>query len=156
MGRRVIDTSGYLPREVRASAGLLADSAEHYTFVSSISVYEDFGRTGLDEEAPVLAPPDPEPGELDMELYGGLKVGCERAAEAAMLGEGPRGAPRPDRWSARLSAAVRDRPGHTRTGDGEAGSRNRCGHLAEAGARVASGVAGCHPVGVGLESAGTV
>ena len=56
-GRRwdaVIDTSGYLPREVHASAGLLADSAGHYTFVSSISVYEDFARTGLDEGAPVL------------------------------------------------------------------------------------------------------
>jgi 2'-hydroxyisoflavone reductase len=82
----VIDTSGYLPREARASAGLLADSVGHYTFVSSISVYEDFGRTGLDEDAPVLAPPDSEPEELDLELYGGLKVGCERAVEAEMPG----------------------------------------------------------------------
>jgi 2'-hydroxyisoflavone reductase len=81
-----IDTSGYLPREVRASAGLLADSVGHYAFVSSISVYEDFGRIGADEDAPVLAPPDPEPGEVDWELYGGLKVGCERAVEAAMPG----------------------------------------------------------------------
>ena len=88
-GRRwdaAIDTSGYLPREVRASAGVLADAVDHYTFVSSISVYEDFGRTGLDEEAPVLTPPDPEPEELDLELYGGLKVGCERAVETAMPG----------------------------------------------------------------------
>ncbi len=82
----VIDTSGYLPREVRASAGLLAGSAGHYTFVSSISVYEDFSRIGLDEGAPVLTPPDPEPEELDLELYGGLKAGCEREVEAAMPG----------------------------------------------------------------------
>ncbi len=82
----MIDTSGYLPGEVRASAGLLAGSVGHYTFVSSISVYEDFGETGLDEEAPVLAPPDPEPEELDLELYGGLKVGCELAVETAMPG----------------------------------------------------------------------
>ena len=82
----VIDTSGYLPREVRASAELLADSVGHYTFVSSISVYEDFGRIGMDEDAPVLAPPEPEPEGLDWELYGGLKVGCERAVEAAMPG----------------------------------------------------------------------
>ena len=82
----VIDTSGYLPREVRASAGFLAPSVSHYTFVSSISVYEDFGRVGLDEDTPVHAPPDPEPEELDPELYGGLKVGCERAAEAALPG----------------------------------------------------------------------
>ena len=82
----VIDTSGYLPRDVRHSAGLLAGSAGHYTFVSSISVYADFGRTGIDEDSPVLEPPNPEPEELDLELYGGLKVGCEREAEAAMPG----------------------------------------------------------------------
>lgn len=81
-----IDTSGYLPRDVRASAGLLSDTVGHYAFVSSISVYEDFGRTGMDEDAPVLAPPDPEPEGLDWDLYGGLKVGCERAVEAAMPG----------------------------------------------------------------------
>ena len=81
-----IDTSGHLPREVRRSTELLAGSVGHYTFVSSISVYSDFGRTGIDEDAPVLAPPDPEPEDLDWELYGGLKVGCERAAEAAMPG----------------------------------------------------------------------
>lgn len=82
----VIDTSGYLPREVRRSAELLAGSVGHYTFVSSISVYADFGRTGTGEGAPVLEPPDPEPEELDWELYGGLKAGCERAVEAAMPG----------------------------------------------------------------------
>lgn len=41
-GRRwdaAIDTSGYLPREVRASAELLTDSVGHNTFVSSISAY---------------------------------------------------------------------------------------------------------------------
>jgi 2'-hydroxyisoflavone reductase len=88
-GRRwdaAIDTSGYLPREVRRSAELLADSVGHYTFVSSISVYRDFGRMPIDEDAPVLEPPDPEPEEVDWELYGGLKVGCERAVEAAMPG----------------------------------------------------------------------
>lgn len=88
-GRRwdaVIDTCGYLPSSVRASAGLLADATEHYTFVSSISVYEDFGAPGFDEGAALRTPPDPEPEEPDMGLYGELKVGCERAAEAAMPG----------------------------------------------------------------------
>ncbi len=88
-GRRwdaVVDTSGHLPRQVRHSAGLLAGSVGHYTFVSSISVYGDFGRTGIDEDAPVLEPPDPEPEVMSWELYGGLKVGCERAAEAEMPG----------------------------------------------------------------------
>jgi 2'-hydroxyisoflavone reductase len=88
-GRRwdaAVDTSGYLPREVSNSAELLAGSVGHYTFVSSISVYESFALTGLDEDAPVLEPPDPEPEKMSWEHYGGLKVGCERAAEAAMPG----------------------------------------------------------------------
>jgi 2'-hydroxyisoflavone reductase len=92
-GRRwdaAIDTSGYLPREVRASAGLLAGAVEHYTFVSSISVYADFSRLGIDEDAPVLAPPDPEPEELDRELYGDLKVGCELVSPTGAAGS-PRG-----------------------------------------------------------------
>src|SRR5436189_2700989 len=41
-GRRwdaVIDTCGYVPRHVRATAEALADHVDHYTFVSSISVY---------------------------------------------------------------------------------------------------------------------
>src|SRR5690242_21378726 len=51
-GRRwdaVVDTSGYVPRVVRASAELLADAVEHYTFISSISVYPHFRSLGLDE-----------------------------------------------------------------------------------------------------------
>ena len=37
----VIDTCGYHPREVGASARLLAGACSHYTFVSSINVYPD-------------------------------------------------------------------------------------------------------------------
>src|SRR5687768_18119799 len=54
-GRRwdaVIDTCGYLPRAVRASAELLADAVDHYTFISSISVYADFHSPNMDESAP--------------------------------------------------------------------------------------------------------
>src|SRR5687768_7965315 len=49
----VIDTSGYVPRLVRASAELLAEAVEHYTFISSISVYADFYPDGSDESAPL-------------------------------------------------------------------------------------------------------
>src|SRR5918911_843852 len=55
MGRRsdaVIDTCGYVPRVVGASARLLAGAVDHYTFVSSISVYSDDIGPGADEEAP--------------------------------------------------------------------------------------------------------
>src|ERR687894_570054 len=84
LGRRwdaVIDTCGYVPRVVRASAGLLADAVEHYTFVSSISVYSDAIASGADEEAPVRGLPDPTVEEVTGETYGGLKTLCEQAAE---------------------------------------------------------------------------
>src|SRR3954470_25073966 len=45
---RVLDTSGYLPADVRRSAGLLAGAAGHYTFISSISVYADTATAGQD------------------------------------------------------------------------------------------------------------
>ena len=88
-GRRwdaVIDTCGYVPRVVGASAGLLADAVDHYTFVSSISVYTDDLAPGADEEAPVRELPDPTVEEVTGETYGGLKALCERAAEEEMPG----------------------------------------------------------------------
>jgi 2'-hydroxyisoflavone reductase len=88
-GRRwdaVIDTCGYVPRVVRASAGLLADAVDHYTFVSSISVYSDVIGAGADESAPVEELEDPTVEEVTGETYGGLKALCERAAEEEMPG----------------------------------------------------------------------
>src|SRR5215204_716717 len=82
----VIDTCGYVPRTVRASAGLLAGAVDHYTFVSSISVYSDAIEPGADEEAPVEELPDPTVEEGTGETYGGLKALCERAAEEEMPG----------------------------------------------------------------------
>jgi 2'-hydroxyisoflavone reductase len=73
----VIDTCGYVPRVVRASAQLLADTVGHYTFVSSISAYGDFRRRELTEETPVSELP--EPGSEDVErYYDELKAACER------------------------------------------------------------------------------
>jgi 2'-hydroxyisoflavone reductase len=88
-GRRwdaVIDTCGYVPRVVRASAGLLAGAVDHYTFVSSISVYPDDMGPGVDEGAPVEELEDPTVEEITGETYGGLKALCERAAEEEMPG----------------------------------------------------------------------
>src|SRR5207302_3969738 len=78
-GRRwdaVIDTSGYVPRVVRASAELLADAVEHYTFISSISVYADTSVPGMDESAPVGTLDDPTTEEVGPN-YGPLKALCE-------------------------------------------------------------------------------
>jgi nucleoside-diphosphate-sugar epimerase len=88
-GRRwdaVIDTCGYVPRVVGASARLLADAVDHYTFVSSISVYSDDIAPGADEGAPVRELSDPTVEEVTGETYGGLKALCERAAEEEMPG----------------------------------------------------------------------
>ncbi|HET7271705.1 MAG TPA: NAD-dependent epimerase/dehydratase family protein [Rubrobacter sp.] len=82
----IIDTCGYVPRGVRASAGLLADAVDHYTFVSSISVYSDDITPGADEAAPVRELSDPTVEEVTGETYGGLKALCEKAAEEEMPG----------------------------------------------------------------------
>jgi 2'-hydroxyisoflavone reductase len=73
-----VDTSGYVPRLVRASAELLADAVAHYTFVSSISVYRAPLASGQDESAAVVELSDPSVEEITAETYGGLKVLCEQ------------------------------------------------------------------------------
>lgn len=88
-GRRwdaVIDTCGYVPRLVRASAERLAGSVRHYTFISSISVYRDLDQSPVDESSPVGVLADESVEEVSGETYGPLKALCEQAAEAAMPG----------------------------------------------------------------------
>lgn len=101
-GRRwdaVIDTCGYLPRTVKASAAALAHSVDRYVFISSISVYAEVIVPGLDETAPlaILTPEQIEAanaidasGQVSAvtygKMYGGLKALCEQAAEEAMPG----------------------------------------------------------------------
>jgi len=81
-----IDTSGFVPRAVRASAGALANSVKHYTFISSISVYGDFSVEGIDENSPIARLEDESVEEVTNETYGALKALCEQTAEAAMPG----------------------------------------------------------------------
>jgi 2'-hydroxyisoflavone reductase len=82
----VIDTCGYLPRLVRASAAALRDSVEHYTFISTISVYAESPVAGMDENAPLGTIDDETVEEITAETYGPLKVLCERATEETMDG----------------------------------------------------------------------
>jgi 2'-hydroxyisoflavone reductase len=81
----VIDTSGYVPRVVRASAELLAPNVEHYIFISSISVYGDMSHYGIDEDSPVATVQDEKTEDVSQH-YGALKALSEKAAEAAMPG----------------------------------------------------------------------
>jgi 2'-hydroxyisoflavone reductase len=73
----VVDTSGYLPADVRASAEVLADSGV-YCFVSSVSVYADFSRP-VDEGSPVAELGGLPADEVTDESYGALKALCEDA-----------------------------------------------------------------------------
>jgi nucleoside-diphosphate-sugar epimerase len=87
-GRRwdaVIDTSGFVPRVVGASAQALVDACDQYVFVSSISAYGTFAEPGLDERAPTA--PDPPPGAEDvLAHYAELKAACERRLEDVLPG----------------------------------------------------------------------
>jgi 2'-hydroxyisoflavone reductase len=76
----VIDTSGYVPRVVRASAELLS-GAEHYTFVSSVSVYDGNGVASSDPNGPVGSIADETVEEITEESYGPLKALCEQTVE---------------------------------------------------------------------------
>jgi len=84
----VIDTSGYFPRLVKASAELLAPNVKQYVFISTISVYKDNNIPNADETALLNILEDPTTEEMgkDFVNYGGGKALCEKAAEAAMPG----------------------------------------------------------------------
>jgi 2'-hydroxyisoflavone reductase len=88
-GRRwdvVIDNCGYVPRVVKQSAELLSDAVDRYIFISSISVFADLTKPGIDENSP-LATLEDETTEVYMsEAYGGLKVLCEKVVEEAVPG----------------------------------------------------------------------
>jgi 2'-hydroxyisoflavone reductase len=81
----VLDTSGYVPRIVKASAELLSPRVGQYIFVSSISVYKDDVAVGADENHPLQVLT--EPGSEDrMKHYGALKALCEKTVEGAFRG----------------------------------------------------------------------
>ena len=79
----VVDTNGYLPRIVRASAEFLAQAVDRYLFVSTISVYADPMLPETDEDAPLAVLDEPAVEEIRGGTYGGLKVLCERAVQDA-------------------------------------------------------------------------
>lgn len=81
----VVDTSANVPRIVKMSADLLAPKVKQYIYISSISVYTDTSKPGMDETAKLATMDDPKNEEV-MKNYGALKALSERAAEASMPG----------------------------------------------------------------------
>lgn len=83
----VVDTSGYFPKDVTASARRLAKSVGLYVFVSTISVYGDTSKPGIDERSPVAKTDQPDADKVTGANYGALKALCEEAAEKEMPGK---------------------------------------------------------------------
>ena len=77
-----IDVTGYHPEHVAASCAVLGGRVGHLTFISTISVYEDVSRPGVDEDAPLAALT----GRGGVEDYGALKALCEAAVSDAFPG----------------------------------------------------------------------
>ena len=76
-----IDVAGYVPRIVRLSAEVLKDTVSRYVFISSISVYENFKKVGIDESDPVGKIKDETVEAITGETYGPLKALCEKTVE---------------------------------------------------------------------------
>jgi 2'-hydroxyisoflavone reductase len=82
----VIDTSAYFPRAVNSLLAELDPAAlKQYVFISTISVYANFGTPGIDESAPKEPLPDPASEDVN-QYYGALKYACEQAARDALPG----------------------------------------------------------------------
>jgi 2'-hydroxyisoflavone reductase len=77
----VIDVAGYVPRIVRISAEALKGSVKKYVFISSISVYPDFKKVGINEDDPVGKLEDETVEEITGETYGPLKALCEKTVQ---------------------------------------------------------------------------
>jgi 2'-hydroxyisoflavone reductase len=95
----VIDTCGYIPQNLKASAETLAESIGQYVFISSISAYADFSNVNFDETAPPAVLNEEQQKRADAfdlsgevtafklkDLYGGLKAACEQVVAAALPG----------------------------------------------------------------------
>jgi 2'-hydroxyisoflavone reductase len=80
----VIDTSAYVPRQVREALRVLDGRVGHWQLVSSISVYRDVGSSGPDESSPLATLDDPSTEAITGETYGALKALCEQALTAAL------------------------------------------------------------------------
>ncbi len=92
-----IDTCGYVPGVVKKSVDGLRGNIEHYTFISSCSVYGNFNSDGSDESSPVAELTSEQVKKAEQvdtgvrvnasiygESYGGLKALCEQTAEKLM------------------------------------------------------------------------
>ena len=79
-GRRfdaVIDTCGYVPADVQASAEALRDACDAYLFVSSVSAYADTTDPMTNEDHPLASAAGIARDDRDLRHYGAQKAACE-------------------------------------------------------------------------------
>ena len=75
-----IDTSAYVPRQVRSLAEALDGRGGRYVHISSVSAYALPTGPGLTEDAPLAVLDDPTTEVVNGNTYGGLKALCEVAS----------------------------------------------------------------------------
>ncbi|WP_308785392.1 NAD-dependent epimerase/dehydratase family protein [Phytohabitans rumicis] len=85
----VVDTIGYIPRQVLDAATALSAVAGHYVFLSSVNVYTGWPNEPLDDDSALFACPPDADATFGADLgyagqYGALKAGCERAVVTAL------------------------------------------------------------------------
>ncbi|GLY63950.1 NAD-dependent epimerase/dehydratase family protein [Amycolatopsis taiwanensis] len=71
-------------RWVLDALDVLADHAQHWTFVSTVNVYADTATLGQTTDAPLCEPVLETVTEMTVERYGGIKVACENAVRERM------------------------------------------------------------------------
>lgn len=86
-----IDTFAYVPGVVTSMIGALGAAIQHYTMVSTVSVYADSDTPGADESAPLALVSDEVAAGIAThrevgEHYGAMKARCEKAGEGLMPG----------------------------------------------------------------------
>lgn len=74
----VVDTCGYVAGHTRSVAEALRDRVGHYNFISTVSVYSDMSKPGVDVDAPLATTDNPDATEVTNETYGALKAVCEQ------------------------------------------------------------------------------
>ena len=73
----VIDTCGYTPNDMRPVIEALKEKTNHYTFISTISVYDDHSKGDVNENSSIFTQVVTT-DEVTGETYGPLKVMCEK------------------------------------------------------------------------------
>lgn len=83
----IVDSSCYIPRAVdMLMAAVDKQSLQQYLFISTISVYADFSKPGLNEDSELASMVEDPESEDVSKWYGALKVRCEEQAEIALPG----------------------------------------------------------------------